>query len=306
MSKDYRHKLLNMFEKMAKEENHTPSLGNHPNYVQSFDGKLNKQLKQKKQGGYGSGYDYPNIYGNGSSGGCMSCGAGCPCCDMSSGKGYSGGSSELPPVKEDYYGSLNKPTRSRLLKSMEKSAKQLRTGGQIPAAQPEYAKSMQTPPLNELQCDQYRNLEQYRFKDALNSNTAEQMSKKYNILENEKLKEVDVPPQKLEGNGRKKNKAPLLHESPKISEKYLSPQTSKNVQEVKVHNDAVFDRTHGRGYGMGTSGGKRMKNANRSAASKKAAEKNPWIEHVKMMAKKMNLSYKDAISNKKVKQSYRK
>lgn len=47
-----------------------------------------------------------------------------------------------------------------------------------------------------------------------------------------------------------------------------------------------------------------VKNEKRQAAAKKAAKKNPWIQHVKQVAKERALSYKLGLANSK--DSYKK
>jgi hypothetical protein len=235
-----------MFERGIKSEKHTPALGVHQNYVQSFNGQVNK---------IGGNQD---IYGN--EGGCMNCGGGCMCCDMS-GKGRSGGS-QLPQNQKDYYGTIRADVRGRLYKLLEHQGSQLRTGG---AAQDRYNGSVFTPELSGKEMLEYENMENGRFNQSYNPFA--------------KRLDVGVP----------------------ITEQIVDRNTQAQIQGIKAENDAEYDSTHGRGL----VGGKKMKNPKRSNAGKAAAKKNPWVMHVKMMAKELGISYKDAVKDSKVKEAYR-
>jgi hypothetical protein len=300
--------LLNMYKKMADSAANTPQIGDHPEYVQTINGKLNRptdfmpkrikpskakfmEVKIKKGGS-------PDVYG---------------CNDQKQlfrsqeydGKGL------LGEEEEDYIYSRH-PNAVNNLKAAQN------------ALEENQGKTFYDFVMNHSDPYEYGSREDlknlvlaYLMKDAIELNRNRSLScldvkgSGYQDEYNGSMQTPEITPemrrQALEQQLKvfrppvKKDMKVVLNPSSIIVPE-LNMADKQKMYELDVAKKAEFDKTHGRGL-VGARM-KKVKNPTRVASSKMASKKNSWINFVKEYSAETGIPYKDCIKDRQCKKEY--
>jgi hypothetical protein len=302
-----RRNLINLLYKSADARLETPAIGNHPEYMQPIKNNAepfiaNRHISIPLAGG-------SNIYGSHQEGGAV----------------RNLKMKRMSDIINEVYKKRNKELHSNM--SFEQRQRLLQNSEAPSANEPnEIYRTM--PIETNTSINNGGNLGDavlHGLSEKVFSSLVPFLMKKYtekkggamvqqnikNILSNMKSDHVggnmDMPLCKCVSGGCLECKKLMVHNNygdnrPNTSPPILTTNQQENLYNQKVNNDSERKIAFV-GSGIETST-KKVKNPARVAAAKEASKNNSWFNHVKEMAKSMNISYGEAISNKHVKDTY--